>query len=99
MYGDPRHSLQIERTEGAETMRDVLLAVGRFLGFFFVLLVTLTVVIAVYSAVATAPISQTWDAVKALVITALVLLGLAIGCGLIADGMAASGDRHISDRR
>ena len=75
-----------------EAMREVLRGIGRFLAFFFVLLVTLTVLIAVYSAVATAPISQTWDAVKALVITAVVLLLLALGSGLIADGMAVRDD-------
>jgi uncharacterized membrane protein len=78
-------------------MRDILFAVGRFLGFFFVLMLTVTVLIAAYSAVASAPISQTWDAVKALVITAVVLLLLALGCGLIADGMTASRDRNTSD--
>jgi hypothetical protein len=75
-------------------MRNVLLAMGRFLGFFFALLLTLTVVIAVYSGVATAPISQTWDAVKALMITAVVLLLLALACGLIADGLREDADQH-----
>jgi hypothetical protein len=78
-------------------MRDVLTAVGRFLGFFFVLMVTVTVLIAAYSIVATAPLSQTWDAVKALVITAVVLLLFALGCGLITDGMTVSRDRNTSD--
>jgi hypothetical protein len=73
-------------------VHDVLLAVGRFLGFFFVFILTVTVVITFYSGVATAPIAQTWDAVKALVITAAVLL-LALGCGLLADSMTPGADQ------
>lgn len=78
-------------------MRNVSPAMGRFLGFFFALLLALTVVIAVSSGVATAPISQTWDAVKALVITAVVLLVLAPACGLIADRLPMREDQRISD--
>jgi hypothetical protein len=77
-------------------MRNVLLAMGRFLGFFFALLLTLTVVIAVYNGVASAPISQAWDAVKALVITGVVLLVLALACGFIADRLTVRGDQRTS---
>lgn len=77
-------------------MRDVLMAVGRFLAFFSVFLLTLTVVVTVYSALATAPISQTWDAVKALVITAVVLLLLGLLAGRIADSLSGRGDGSVS---
>ncbi|HEX6510359.1 MAG TPA: hypothetical protein VF221_22240, partial [Chloroflexota bacterium] len=72
-------------------MSEILFAVGRFLSFFFVLVLTIALLITVYSALATAPASQTWDAVKALVVTALVLLLLALGSGLLAQGVAQQG--------
>lgn len=75
-------------------MSEILSAVGRFLGFFFVLVLTIAVLITVYSALATAPISQTWDAVKALVVTAVVLLLLALGSGMLAEGTARPAHRE-----
>jgi hypothetical protein len=72
------------RLRESDAVRATGLAVSRFLGFFFALTLTLAVVVTAYSIVAGAPISQIWDGIKALIISAVVLLIFTILAALIA---------------
>jgi len=78
----------------SEALKNAVLAITRFLAFFFALTIALAVVIACYGIFGNSPISQIWDAVKSLLLGALVLLILTVVAALVAGWF---GRQHGAD--